>query len=411
MVYMNYIEVAQGVNPKFQNKINQSVVFNYLRHTGPAHKSKIAEDLNLSIPAISRAVDSLVKREFLEEVDHQKSAAGRNVSFYRASVRHGFVIGVDLLKHAIVAQSLAFENEASYFSFEPDGTPIAEVLEREIGKIMQNLPAQEGSSPAKNLKAIGIGSPGIVDVGSGDIKTAVFHKEYEGVNLKKPLEKAFRKPVFVDNVVNLSAFAEFQNLKGKKIENLLCLDIGFEIGAGLVVGGKVFRGRHCTVGEVGFMASEFQADDEPKRIFAQSHSFIWLCAQAAERLGWQSSYEDYSKKDENLVIVHHLFEAANQGESKATGIVRAYLQKLALLIINIQLMMDPDEVVIGGDICLMPGIADFALPYLREQLKCISRFAPPILQFSGYGNQSALRGACDWAVETFFANEFPYVMH
>ena len=408
---MNYIEVAQGVNPKFQNRINQSVVFNYLRHTGPAHKSKIAEDLNLSIPAITRAVDSLVKREFLEEVDHQKSAAGRNVSFYRASVRHGFVVGVDLLKHAIVAQSLAFENEASYFSFEPDGTPIAELLEREITAIMRNLPAQEGTSPARNLKAIGIGSPGIVDVGSGDIKTAVFHKEYEGVNLKKPLEKAFRKPVFVDNVVNLSAFAEFQNLKGKKIENLLCLDIGFEIGAGLVVGGQVFRGRHCTVGEIGFMASEFQAQDESKRIFATSHSFIWLCAQAKERLGWDSAYEDYAKKDENLVIVHRLFEAAKAGNTEAAEIVRGYLRKLALLINNIQLVTDPDEVVVGGDICLMPGLADFALPYLREQLRLISRFAPPVLQFSGYGNQSALKGASDWAVETFFANEFPYVMH
>lgn len=408
---MNYIEVAQGVNPKFQNKINQSVVFNYLRHIGPAHKSKIAEDLNLSIPAISRAVDSLVKRNFLEELDNQKSKAGRNVSFYRASVKHGFVVGVDLLKQAIVAQSLAFENEAKYFTFEPDGSPLAELLEREIGKIMASLPSEGSSNPAKNLKAIGIGSPGIVDVSSGDIKTAVFHKEYEGINLKKPLERAFRKPVFVDNVVNLSAFAEFQNFKEKKIENLLCLDIGFEIGAGLVVSGKVFRGRHCTAGEVGFMASEFQAEDESKRIFAKSHSFIWLCAQAADRLGWESNYDDYSKKDQNLVVVHRLFEAADHGNGEAADIVRLYLQKLALLINNIQLVMDPDEVVIGGDICLMPGIKDFALPYLREQLLHISRFAPPPLQFSGYGNQSALRGACDWAVETFFANEFPYVMH
>lgn len=397
---MNYIEVAQGVNPKFQNKINQSVVFNYLKAKGPAHKSHIAEELGLSIPAISRAVDSLTAEGYLEALNKQKTKAGRNVAFYQVSVSQGFVVGIDLLKRSVAVEGLGADQRIADYRFEQDETPLPALLVREIEKAVSALPEGMGK---KSLKAIGIGSPGIVDEKTGEIRTALFHKEYEGLNLRKPLEKAFKRPVYVDNVVNLSAFAEYQALKSKDLANLLCLDIGFEIGAGLIVEGKLYRGANSAAGEIGFMTDAPERNAPLERRYARTHSFVWLCAQAKERLGWDSDYLDYKKRDQNLEIPRRLFEAARTGDVEAEAIVAAYLDRLAALINNVQSVVDAHAIVVGGDLCDMPGIGD--------RLPDAQAYATLGLQYSQYGNQSALRGACRRAAEAYLANEFPYVMH
>ncbi|MEW6550164.1 MAG: ROK family transcriptional regulator [Spirochaetota bacterium] len=397
---MNYIEVAQGVNPKFQNKINQSVVFNYLKAKGPAHKSSIAEELGLSIPAISRAVDSLAAAGYLKALDNQKSKAGRSVSFYQVSVSQGFVIGIDLLKHSLAVESLGADKSLWNHRFVQDDSPLPVLLAREIEKAISLLPEGMGK---RNLKAIGIGSPGIVDEKTGEIKTALFHKEYEGLNLRKPLEKTFKRPVYIDNVVNLSAFAEFQSRKDQNLGNLLCLDIGFEIGAGLVIEGKLYRGANSAAGEIGFLTDIPDKNAPIEQRYARTHSFVWLCAQAKERLGWDSDYLDYKKKDQNLEIPKRLFEEAQNGNKEAKAIVDAYLNRLSALINNVQSVLDADTIVMGGDLCDMPGI--------KNRLPKVQAYKALELQYSQYGNQTALRGACRWAAETYLANEFPYVMH
>ena len=406
---MDFINLMHTGNPKSQNQINTSVIFNYVQKNGPTYKSQIADALAISLPAVSRVIDALEESGFIEKAGTNRSASGRPVEFYRAAVRDGFVIGIDLLKHRLAIKSLGATKDIYVYVIDIDATSVEESVGLQIQKTLESALAMGRIKDPAGLKAICIGSPGIVDYATGEIKTAVFHRELNAVNLKASLSARFGVPVFVDNVVNLSAFAEFRNMETETPQNLLCLDIGFEVGAGLIINGSVFRGSHSTAGEIGFITRSYDEWGNPDALNARSASFIWLCAQARDALGVDSRYDDYSCRDENLKVVVSLFEMARGGRPEAQDIVTAYLKRLAVLINSMQLLLDPDVVVLSGDICLVAGFKEVFLRRLNELLDGISRFEFQDVLLSEYGTDSALFGACEHASESYIKEAFPYI--
>jgi predicted NBD/HSP70 family sugar kinase len=408
---MAFISLEQTGNAKSQNRINTSVLFNYVLRNGPTYKSQVAQALSISLPAVSRVFDALEKSGFIEKSGVKISSGGRPVEYYRVSVRDGFVIGIDLLKQKLAMKTLVGDRAAAIEPVRLSGEATVTDLEKEIRSIIDMAKQGGRIKGLEGLKSICIGSPGIVDYETGEIRTAVFHRELSGVNFKAQLERSFAVPVIVDNVVNLSAFAEFQSLRRSEPQNLVCLDIGFEVGAGLVIDGRVFRGRHSTAGEIGFIARSLDDWGDTSTLYARSASFIWLCEQVRDAFGIESRYDDYMCRDENLKAVMRLFTMAEDEDSpKAQEIVDAYLRRLAVVINSMQMMLDPDAVVLSGDICLIPRFRELFLPRLNVFIANVSRFPFPDVVLSEYGTDSALTGACDHAFETYIQRKFPYVM-
>jgi uncharacterized membrane protein len=68
----NSFNIERTLSAKYQNEINISIVFNYLREKGPISRSKMSRALGLSAPAVSRAINSLEKDGYILEVGQQK---------------------------------------------------------------------------------------------------------------------------------------------------------------------------------------------------------------------------------------------------------------------------------------------------------------------------------------------------
>jgi|GEM_PF-1756640 len=408
---MDFISLEQTGNAKNQNRINTSVLFNYVLRNGPTYKSQVAQELSISLPAVSRVFDALESAGFIEKSGVHKSSCGRPVEYYRASVRDGFVVGIDLLKQKLAIKPLAAGKEVVCSKISLRGKSVVADLQRQILSAAEVASRKGCIKDLAGLKAICIGSPGIVDYESGEIRTAVFHNELCGVNFKAAFEGVWDVPVIVDNVVNLSAFAEFRIFHKFPIGDLVCLDIGFEVGAGLVIEGRVYRGRHSMAGEIGFIRNSFGEGEGASEQYARSVSFIWLCEKASASLGIESRYDDYLRRDENMKTVIRLFAlAAEAGHSEARAIVDAYLHRLAVIANSMQMVLDPDVVMLSGDICQIPAFKDAFLPRLNSYLEDIARFHPQPVVLSEYGTNSALIGACDHAFDTYIRKEFPYVM-
>ncbi len=407
---MQYVKIAQGANAKYQNIINQSIIFNYLRLHGPLYKSQVAEALSISIPAITRALNSLEKGGFVEEIVEQKSKNGRTVSFYAASIKNGFVVGIDLLKNKLGIQMMGTNREVAIFDLlrnetaEPD--KIARAARRTIAALVENGKLNS----ADDLKAICVGSPGIVDVGTGEIRTAIFHRELVGTLIMKSLETEFNKPVFVDNVVKLSVFAEYNKIQIPGLKNMFSIDIGFEVGIGLIIDGHVYRGQRFSAGEIGFMKDGYDETGETFPIYAESLSFIWLCKQLSGNAEEKAACENFSAREMNLEKLKNLFKRASENEPVSAAIVSTYLKKLAVLLSNLYVLVDVDAIVISGDICLMPGLDGFINGELQAYLSKTCRLVPPPLIRSEYGTNSTLIGACDSAFNLYMVKEFPYLM-
>jgi predicted NBD/HSP70 family sugar kinase len=407
---MDFIRMSQTGNSKNQYRINKSLIFNYLLRHGPSYKTQVAEALAISLPAISRVFDSLEQAGFIEEAGIRRSPNGRSVPYYQASIKDGYIVGADLLKMKLAIRLLSANQEFIISDLDFDESAIQEGLEKSINLAVDRELESGRIKHREDLKALCVGSPGIVDTETGEIRTAVFHKGLNHLNLMGSLEKAFGKPVLVDNVVKLSAFAEYQNIDNPRVKNLLCIDLGFEVGVGVIIEGHVFRGQNCRAGEIGFGRTTYDEAAISDSLYAKSLSFVWLGAQAKEKLGIESRYDDYSAKDENLKVVVRLFQMAEDGDRTAREIIDEYTKRLAVLVNNLHYVLDPDLILLSGDICVVPGSQEWMVSSLRKAMAKISYFDPPEIRMSKYGSNSALIGACDNAFDTYIKTEFPYSM-
>jgi glucokinase len=103
------------------------------------------------------------------------------------------------------------------------------------------------------LGGIGVGSPGDVDEGSGEVASARNLPNWERpFPLARRLSEALGAPVRIANDVDVATSAEFKLGAGKPYASLLGVFWGTGVGGGVVLDGKRWLGRGAA-GEIGHM--------------------------------------------------------------------------------------------------------------------------------------------------------------
>jgi glucokinase len=103
----------------------------------------------------------------------------------------------------------------------------------------------------KDVKAIGIGVPSVVDVELGIVYDVVHIPSWKEVHLKQILEEKYQVPVFVNNDANCFILGEYYFGKGKGVKNMVGLTIGTGLGAGIIINNQLYAGPNCGAGEFG----------------------------------------------------------------------------------------------------------------------------------------------------------------
>ncbi len=393
--------MSQTANPGLQHVINQSLVFHYIRKNGPTYRSQIAEALDISLPAVSRALDALVERGFAKLVEYKKNGQTRTVPYYDTTLSSGVILSVDLLSGIISAFGMQEMSPLSHFRL-PGEKPLLDELCVVIDKYMGDV---LGQGP-EDIKSICVGCPGIVDVIEGVVKKAVYHPALEHVPLRDLLAEKYACTVFVDNVVNIAVWANYYEFK-KEYRNIISIDLGMEIGAGLLINGAVYRGENCIAGEIGFYTNDIQ---NPRgNNCKHSTTLRRLCVEASEIMDGGKIDIAGLKKKQCVEIASRLFEAAYAGDEKANVLVDHFVSQIAIVINKIDPLLNPAAIVIGGDICVLPHSAELFLDRLNECYRSL-RFSDVVICYSRYGHLVTLQGGGMMALENYLSEQFPYVM-
>lgn len=186
------------------------------------------------------------------------------------------------------------------------------------------------------VESIGLGIPGAVDAESGTV-TYARNLGVHRLELGRVLTEQLGAPVRVENDVNAAALGAFHQLGLGQDESLAYLNLGTGLAAGIVLGGRLWRGSRGAAGEIGHIlidpAGPLDADGQPGALEAlASGSGI-----ASQRPG----------------SVPEMLAAAAAGEELAIGIRAAMLDAIASAVRILVLTVDVDVVVIGGGISLM----------------------------------------------------------
>jgi glucokinase len=132
------------------------------------------------------------------------------------------------------------------------------IVERigELGRRVLDTFAQEQPGFPSPRRA-GVASAGQIDRATGVVSYATFHLPgWIGLALGEQLSTALDMPVAVDNDVNCHALAEAKLGAGRPFSHFLLAAVGTGIGGGIVIDGKLYRGRLGGAGEIGQLCVE-----------------------------------------------------------------------------------------------------------------------------------------------------------
>lgn len=298
----------------------------------------------------------------------------------------GIDIGGTNVKAALVSETgavKAFDSEAWSGGAASDAVELAARLRVSL------VESVEVGDPV----ACGAGSAGLVDAERGVVRLSPNLPQWHDVQLRRMLEDALKLPTHIENDANAAAYGEFAAGAARGTRNAILLTLGTGIGGGLILDGRLYRGR-AFAGEVGHMTVDLDGES-------------CLCGNAGclERLanadaivraatsGLAEGRESVLASRADALTARAIGEAAEAGDALALEAVRQTGRFLGAGLANLVLVLAPDVIVIGGGVAAAgEPLLEAARDELRRRAYVTSAFLPPVVP-AELGNTAGVVGA------------------
>lgn len=229
-----------------------------------------------------------------------------------------------------------------------DGT-LARIMKEAYGLI--ELAKEQGDE----VKAIGVSCGGPLDSRLGLIQSPPNLPDWDNVPILQMLRKAFGIPCALCNDANACALAEYRFGAGKGCESMVFLTFGTGMGAGLILGGKLYVGANDNAGEVGHVRL---APDGPVGYYKKG-SFEGFCSGGGlAQLGAMYAKDalergipcSFCKSEDELdrITAKALAKAADAGDEVALAIWEKCGEMLGHGLAVLVDIINPERIVIGS---------------------------------------------------------------
>jgi glucokinase len=156
----------------------------------------------------------------------------------------GLTIGVDVGGTKVAAGVVDEQGRLLATALRP--TPSAD--QRETETVIVDVIRELGVDHA--VDAVGIGAAGFVDERRSTVLFAP-NLAWRDEPLREAIERATRLPVVVENDANAAAWAEVRFGAGRGENHVVIVTVGTGIGGGIVLDGRLLRGRYGIAAEIG----------------------------------------------------------------------------------------------------------------------------------------------------------------
>ncbi len=247
-------QTATAAAPPLLRRMNQRLLLDRLFAHGAAIRPRLARETGLSLPTVIAALRDLEDAGLVRPAGRQVLEHGRPAAAYEANPAAGRVLAVDVgrEKLRVLVADLAGE---------PLGPPLevrnrartADALVDQVESVVTQAAEAAGIKAADVTHTV-IGSPGVLDPGRGRIRYASNLPGWQRPGLAETLAERLGAALTIDNDANLAALGEHAYGAARGLENFVYLQLGTGVGLGLVLDGRLYRGRGAA-GEIGFWLS------------------------------------------------------------------------------------------------------------------------------------------------------------
>ncbi|WP_149204300.1 ROK family transcriptional regulator [Actinotalea subterranea] len=259
----------------------------------------------------------------------------------------------------------------------------------QVAMLVEEMLESLGTGPSEVL-ALGVGVPAPVDVVTGQVSAAGILRGWDGTVVPDVLEQRLGVRVVVDNDANLGALAEVRLGVARGLTHVAYLRVSHGVGLGLVLDGRVYHGRSGGAGELGHLV--VNPDGPPCR--CGNRGCLETSVGAAELLG-------RLRPTHGHLTLRDVVTRAQEGDQACRDVVADAGRQLGEAAATVCTLLDPQMVVVGGDLALA---GEILLEPLRDVLdaKTVPSTAGPVaVEMSMLGAQAEVRGALVLALDTY----------
>src|SRR5439155_14041640 len=237
--------------PPLLKNLNERTVLEAIRGSAPISRAQIARRVGISKPTVSLALQSLLEAGLVRETSHDPGRPSYGAVFFEPVPEAALVLGLDLGAHFLRGAICDLRGDIrARQDVEIAGADAPTALDA-VAALRRSLVEASGLR-TDLLDGVVMGVPGVVEADTGRIELATNIPGLEGRPFAVELRERLGLAVTLDNDINLAALGEQWRGVARGVADFVFLSIGTGLGAGLVLGGELHRGRNGAAGELDY---------------------------------------------------------------------------------------------------------------------------------------------------------------
>ena len=338
------------ITPEQARVQNRRLVLKTIYSEGNISRAQTARVTKLTRPTVSDVVAELIDEGLVEEVGLAKSSGGRRGMLLRVLDDSRHLIGLDLgrgdFRGAVINLRGLIRNQIELPLASKDGEAALALVYDLVDQLIETTD--------RRLLGIGIGAPGPVDVVKGVMHHAV-NLNWRNIPLRDLLQERYKLPVHMANDCQVAAMAEYtfgNSVKSSK--NLIVINIGYGVGAGIIINSQLIHGDPLGAGEIGHVVVAEGGQRCTCGNFGcletvVSSRAITLRAQDLIKKNPRSKINEYIESPDEITL-DVICKALNSDDEVAQQIINEVGRSLGIAAANLVGVLGSSRILLAGSV-------------------------------------------------------------
>ncbi len=396
-------------NTKKQQQKNELVRLLYLHKT--LTNANLVKLSGLSLPTITQLLAELSDEGYIEILGSGNSSGGRKPNLLGLTKNAFFTISVDIERYSAKIALINSQNDyvVKPFQFElnlNDKNGTVDIVTAQVQKFLESF-----NEAADRLIGVGISLPGLTNSDKGINYNFL---NFDEVSVSSILEQRLKLPVYIINDAKARALAELRFGKAKEVKNSLVIYIGWGLGTGLILDGKLYTGSDGFSGEfshIPVMENGILCQCGKRGCLETVASGTALSRLAKEGIarGEQTDLARLTGNDARHIHYMSVVESALKGDAFSIDILSEVGSELGRGIAMLVQILNPELIIFGGQMLKAGSFLTIPIEHSLNKY-CLSDLRTSIhIDISEMGEKASLLGAAINTIERYFSNPNNYL--
>jgi N-acetylglucosamine repressor len=385
---------------ELKNNFQKRKIIKNLFLYGAMTNTDLGHFVKLSTPKIISLLNELKAEGLVEELGQGSSSGGRRPNLYGNKEDAFYIIGISIN---------IYKTSVSIFNAKNQKVTDDQILTLTISHgttiidpivdFTENV-IREKQIPRDKILGIGIEMPGMVDSETGINKTYMVSDQ----PVAEVFSKKFRMEVLIENDAKARAFAELRFGLAHARQNVLAIHLDWGIGLGIIVNGKLYKGRDGFAGEFGHLPmvdNGILCKCGKQGCLETVASGIALARMAKEgiKTGRSSFLSELNENHQEHDEIKNVIQAATMGDQYSISILANIGQWFGKGLAYLIQIFNPELIILGGR---LSESNQFILPPIQQaiQIFCNPELSNEIeIKVSELGSHAGIQGVAALLME------------